>query len=225
MKNSITHFYFFLKNIFGRLNETSKNLLTLHEIHLSDLKFSSKHTDLTDEELMQEIVASNNPDALGKLYSRYIPLVFGLCLKYLRNEAEAEDAVMQIYEEVSKKIANFEIINFKTWLYSVSKNHCLQLLRKAQPAFFQEINEQIVETDSFLHLINEEDNVENDKALQYCMTTLPEEQHSCIYRFFFEDCSYADIVEQTGFALNQVKSYIQNGKRNLKNCMIKALNL
>lgn len=190
-----------------------------------DLKFHINHTNLTDEALMQQVFKSNNQDALGQLYARYIPLVYGLCLKYLHHQEEAEDAVMHIYEEISGKIRNYEIANFKTWLYSVAKNHCLMAIRKSGSTFFEEIAEHHVESDSFMHLIYEDENQEKDKALTYCMSTLPEEQHACIHRFFFEDCSYADIVSLTGYALNQVKSYIQNGKRNLKACMVKALNL
>lgn len=174
---------------------------------------------------MQLVFNSNNQEALGQLYSRYIPLVYGLCLKYLQHQEEAEDAVMQIYEEISGKIKNYEIANFKTWLYSVAKNHCLQILRKNSPGVFEEIKDHHVESDSFMHLLYEDDNEEKDKALNYCMATLPEEQKNCIHRFFFEECSYADIVKLTGYALNQVKSYIQNGKRNLKTCMVNALNL
>jgi RNA polymerase sigma-70 factor, ECF subfamily len=180
---------------------------------------------LSDEELLQLSINSSDQEALGKLYTRYIPLVYGLCLKYLRQQEEAEDAVMHIYEEVSAKVMNYQIQNFKTWLYSVAKNYCLQLLRKSRPAFFEEISNLSVESEPFLHLLSEDENEEKEKALSYCIGTLPEEQNTCIRHFFLEDFSYAEIVNFTGYTLNQVKSFIQNGKRNLKNCMVKVLNL
>lgn len=189
-----------------------------------NLKIRQTYTNLSDEDLLNRYRNSSEQEILGQLYSRYIPLVYGLCLKYLQQQEDAEDAVMQIYEELSVKVGNYEITNFRTWLYSVAKNHCLQILRKNQPFVFEEISEKVVETDHFEHLIDINENLEKETALNYCLKTLPEEQKRCIVHFFFEECSYADVVELTGFALNKVKSYIQNGKRNLKICMVKVLN-
>jgi len=162
---------------------------------------------------------------LGQLYLRYIPLVYGLCLKYLKKTEDAEDAVNNIYEELTVKIHKYKIENFKTWLYSVAKNHCLQVLRKCQNLIFEEIDERFMDFDEFEHLIDADDDKEKEKALNYCLGTLPEEQRQCIVQFFFDDFSYADIVEKTGYTLNKVKSYIQNGKRNLKICILKKLNI
>ena len=188
------------------------------------MKIKINHTNLSDEELLQVATNATNQDALGQLYARYVPLVYGLCLRYLQQQEDAEDAVMQIYEEVSLKFTRFYIKNFRTWLYSVAKNHCLQLLRKPPYISGEKIDLQVVETEPFLHLLDSGEDEEKEKALNYCIGILPKEQKICINYFFFDECSYSDIVVSTGYALNQVKSYIQNGKRNLKNCIIKALN-
>jgi RNA polymerase sigma-70 factor (ECF subfamily) len=166
---------------------------------------------------------TSQQELFGQLYARYIPLVYGLCLKYLRQQEDAEDAVMQIYEALQQKITDYKIDNFRTWLYSVTKNHCLQQLRRSQGRIFEDIDERVMESDDFDHLIDSGEDVEKDRALNYCLETLPEEQKKCILHFFFDELSYADIVEKTGYALSKVKSYIQNGKRNLKLCMIKVL--
>jgi len=184
-----------------------------------------KNTVLTDEELLRSYISSSNQEELGQLYTRYIPLVYGLCLKYLHHQQDAEDAVMHIYEELIEKCAKHEILNFKNWLYTVAKNHCLQLIRRTNPQFFEEISDQIVESDSLLHLLDESEDKEKEQALSMCMNLLPKEQRKCIKSFFFEESSYADIVLMTGYTLNKVKSYIQNGKRNLKNCMVETLHL
>ena len=178
------------------------------------------YTQWSDGELLAQFVQTANQEFLGQLYSRYIPLVYGLCLKYLQQTEDAEDAVMNIYEELYEKIQNYKVENFKTWLYSVAKNHCLQILRKEKNRIVEEIDVQNMESDTFEHLIDVEDDKEKEEALNYCLTTLPEEQRRCIVHFFFDECSYADIVEKTGYALNKVKSYIQNGKRNLKICIL-----
>ena len=173
--------------------------------------------------LLQQFVKTSEQEFLGQLYSRYIPLVYGLCLKYLQKTEDAQDAVTDIYEELSQKIHKYKIENFKTWLYSVAKNHCFQILRKENNRIFEEFDAQIMEFDGFEHLIDTDDDKEKEDALNYCLDTLAEEQRQCIVHFFFEDFSYIDIVEKTGFALSKVKSYIQNGKRNLKICILKKM--
>jgi RNA polymerase sigma-70 factor (ECF subfamily) len=122
------------------------------------------------------------------------------------------------------KIPKYAIENFKTWLYSVTKNHCLQIIRKEKDTVFEEFDSSVMESDEFEHLIDVGESEEKDKALNYCLETLSEEQRSCIVHFFFENFSYADIVTKTGFELNKVKSHIQNGKRNLKICILKIIN-
>jgi RNA polymerase sigma-70 factor (ECF subfamily) len=181
------------------------------------------YSQWSDDELLKQFTETANQELLGQLYSRYIPLVYGLCLKYLKQVEDAEDAVMTIYEELSGKIQHYEVKNFKTWLYSVAKNHCLQILRKEKSTIFEEIDGNFMESDEFEHLIDVDDDKEKEEALNYCLDTLSEEQRQCVVHFFFDDFSYADIVEKTGFALNSVKSYIQNGKRNLKLCILKII--
>ena len=183
------------------------------------------HTLWSDNELLTQFIQSSNQELLGQLYSRYVPLVYGLCLKYLQQIEDAEDAVNNIYEELIRKIPNYRIENFKTWLYSVAKNHCLQILRKEKNLIFEEISVQNMESDDFEHLLDAGEDKEKEEALNYCLVTLSIEQRQCIVHFFFDNFSYVDIVEKTGFALNKVKSYIQNGKRNLKICILNKLKI
>ena len=187
------------------------------------MKNNRPYTDWSDDELLKQFVRTSDQELLGQLFSRYVALVYGLCLKYLQQTEDAEDAVINIYEELTQKTRNYQIENFKTWLYSVAKNHCLQILRKEKNLIFEEIDSRIMESDNFEHLIDVNENKEKEEALNYCLETLPDEQRQCIIHFFFDDFSYIDIVEKTGFALNKVKSYIQNGKRNLKICILKKM--
>jgi RNA polymerase sigma-70 factor (ECF subfamily) len=187
------------------------------------MKLKIPYKQWSDEALLQQFVQTADQEILGQLYSRYMPMVYGLCLKYLQQVEDAEDAVINIYEELNRKIQHYRVDNFKTWLYSVAKNHCLQLIRKEKNIIFEEIDPAGMESDGFEHLIDVEDDREKEEALNYCLTTLTDEQRQCIVQFFFDDCSYADIVEKTGYALNKVKSYIQNGKRNLRICILKIV--
>jgi len=187
------------------------------------LKNSHKIQDLSNEELFEKFVESNDMAFFGELYKRFIPKVYGLCLKYLGNSEASRDAVMEIYQLVSVKIRNYEIDNLNAWLYSVAKNYCLQVIRKEKRTIFVNIEDVVVENSSFFTHTDEARTPEEIAALEYCMNTLSEEQKTSVKLFYFEEKSYADIVEITGYALNKVKSYIQNGKRNLKTCILNIL--
>ena len=187
------------------------------------LKTKGKISDYSEENLLRAFVESGDAGFFGELYKRYIPLVYGLCLKYLNNKEAAQDAVMDIFESLLEKVPQYEINNLKTWLYSVAKNHCLQVLRKDKQLKYINIDEVAMENQAIFNLTDKPQSQEETEALEYCLTTLPDEQRVSINYFFYEDKSYADIVDLTGFALTKVKSYIQNGKRNLKSCIIKVL--
>ncbi|MDR1103030.1 MAG: sigma-70 family RNA polymerase sigma factor [Tannerella sp.] len=175
----------------------------------------------TDEELLQRYKDTGHADSFGQLYDRYVLLVYGLCLKYLRDETEAQDAVMQLFEELMTKVLRHEIQVFRTWLHTVARNHCLQLLRSRERTLSVEYRPGVMESDELLHLLDEteDDGDIRMPALRDCMEKLPERQRTSILRFFAEEMSYADIAEATGYPLKSVKSYIQNGKRNLKICI------
>ena len=189
------------------------------------LKIKGKISDYSEENLLRAFVESGDANFFGELYRRYIPLVYGLCLKYLSNKEGAQDAVMDIFEVLVEKIPQYEINNFRTWLYSVAKNHCLQVLRKDKQINYINIEEGVVENQAIFTLTDIAQSQEETEALEYCLTTLPDEQRVSINYFFYDDKSYADIVDLTGFALTKVKSYIQNGKRNLKNCILEVLKM
>jgi len=187
------------------------------------LKIKGKISDYSEENLLRAFVESGDASFFGELYRRYIPLLYGLCLKYLNNKEGAQDAVMDIFELLVEKVPQYEINNFRTWLYSVAKNYCLQVLRKEKQINYINIEEGVVENQAIFTLTDIAQSQEETEALEYCLTTLPDEQRVSINYFFYDDKSYADIVDLTGFALSKVKSYIQNGKRNLKNCIIQVL--
>ena len=173
----------------------------------------------TDEELLLNYKNSGKSDYFGQLYDRYIPLVYGVCLKYLQQADEAEDAVMELFEELLSKVLQHEIQVFRTWLYRVAQNHCLQILREKDRKVQVELHSDFMESDDVLHLLDEEEDNERTQALQSCMEKLPEKQRIAIARFFMDEMSYVDIADTTGFTLKNVKSFIQNGKRNLKSCI------
>ena len=172
----------------------------------------------SDEDMLQKYRSSGDGRIIGELFNQYMHLVYGLCLKYLKHREASQDAVMDIYEAISEKLLTLEVKHFKSWLYIVSKNHCLMILRKKNP----EVNnaELLMESPDMVHLKEEKLELEtNLVALEDCIEKLSSEQQRCVKLFFIEKKSYHQITEKTGVDLKKVKSHIQNGKRNLKICL------
>ena len=146
-------------------------------------------------------------------------LVYGVCLKYLKDREESRDAVMQIFEKLVTSLREHEVEHFKSWLYVTSRNHCLMQLRAEKGKNFEEISAHLMESDAFMHPGEEPEMESNLSKLEHCIEQLAAEQKHCITLFYMQQKCYKEIVQLTGFDDNKVKSYIQNGKRNLKICM------
>jgi RNA polymerase sigma-70 factor (ECF subfamily) len=176
---------------------------------------------LTDTELVSLYKKTSDLKVLGQLYQRYMDLVYGVCLKYLKESEGAKDAVMNIFEELIVKLKKHEVENFKSWLYQVAKNHCLMQLRTPRNLKTIELPEALMQSDANVHLDGVLEKEENFQRLEYCLTTLSEDQRRAVQLFYIEGKCYNEIVEQMGQEWTQVRSYIQNGRRNLKICMEK----
>ncbi|MDR2473323.1 MAG: sigma-70 family RNA polymerase sigma factor [Tannerella sp.] len=178
-----------------------------------------RKSDLSDDELLRRYLDDADADCFGELYNRYIPLLYGIGLKYLNDVPRAEDAVMELFEIIFPKMAQYEVKTFKTWIFTVMKNHCLQTIRRDSREIVVDFNSEIMESDEILHLFENEDDNGHKEALNKCIEKLPDNQRNAIIRFFVDDLSYQDIAESSQYTVNKVKSYIQNGKRNLKICI------
>lgn len=176
-----------------------------------------------DQELLDKYRETQNIEYFGVLYSRYIPLQYGLCFKYLKDEYKAQDAVMQLFENLLPKILNYKIDHFRSWLYKVSKNYCLQQLRKEGIEINIDNAMENVQSNDVWDLLDENNDDKKYQMLNDCISRLPQPQKTSIELFFFKDKSYRDICDATQYSLKSVKSYIQNGKRNLKLCLEKNL--
>jgi RNA polymerase sigma factor (sigma-70 family) len=175
----------------------------------------TKYQNLSDEEVVSSYRLSSDKELVGVLFERYAHLVFGVSLKYLRNKDESHDMVINIFEKLLTDLKNFEILKFRPWLHSVTRNHCLMYLRKAnRPGTEKDI-------ETLQHKLQEEENDKPEKEFQLnrlddAMKDINEEQRICITLFYLSDKSYQQIAAETGWELNKIKSHIQNGKRNLK---------
>ncbi len=178
---------------------------------------------LSDNELLENYYQSKNQQWMGVLLERYTMLLLGVCMKYLKNEEEAKDAVQQVFLKVLTEVSKYKIDFFKSWLYMVAKNHCLMKLRGQQGRHTQELKDEVVIEQ---RETQKNDLLENEKTfslLEQSIKELSEEQKQCVTLFYLEKKSYQQITEATGFSLMQVKSYIQNGKRNLRMLLEKKL--
>ena len=172
------------------------------------------HTD--DKELLQHFYDDGNNEWLGILLPRYTMLLFGVCMKYLKNEEEAKDAVQQVFLKAIHELQKYKVEYIKSWLYMVAKNHCLMKLRD-KGKYTYELNERALAAPQDEMAIKELK--EKDKTLDNMSLALKElnkEQQLCVTLFYLEKKSYQQVADETGYNLMQVKSHIQNGKRNLK---------
>ena len=177
---------------------------------------TDKYKHIDDNELLQRFYVDKNNEWLGLLLQRYTLLLLGVCMKYLKNEEEAKDAVQQVFLKALNELHKYKVDYFKSWIYMVAKNHCLMKLRD-KGKYSAEINEQLMATPD--ETIDKNNYIEKDKALtamSQALSQLNKEQQQCVTLFYLEKKSYQEITDQTNFTLLQVKSHIQNGKRNLK---------
>lgn len=180
-----------------------------------------KPSSVPDSELLIQYKVSGDTKILGELFSRYTSLTYGVCLKYLKDRDDSKDAVMQVFEKLTQTLRSHEIENFKSWLYVTSCNHCLMHIRSRRGKMTESISDHPMESDLVLHLEEESELEGNLSKLETCIQQLVNDQKQCVELFYLEQKCYKDITGLTGFDLNQVKSFIQNGKRNLKICMEK----
>lgn len=176
----------------------------------------NRYAHHTDDALLELIRGGETPDAFGELYTRYAHLVYCICQSYFKDSDRSKETVMQIFEKLLREIPRWEIKQFKAWLSKVTQNHCLMALRNDQKVriIHPEFPEQFMELEDDFHLALEKEN--RLQHLERSLLDIPEEQQQCLRWFYFEKKSYHEIMALSGFTFMQVKSHIQNGKRNLK---------
>ena len=177
--------------------------------------------EYTDDELLKRFLQTNNQEELGLLFDRHLSLIYGICLKYLKNPDDASDAVMDIYEKLLKDVGRFEIQNFRAWLARNAVNHCLMKLRtdKGRKSRWQEVEfflSDDVESEHEAHL-NKKTEDARIESMHLALQELKDDQRNCITLFYLHRHTYSEIASIMEITENEVKSHIQNGKRNLKN--------
>ena len=176
----------------------------------------NKYNHIDDNELLNNFYADKNNEWLGILMQRYTMHLLGVCMKYLKNEEEAKDGVQQVFLKAITELHKYKVAYFKSWIYMVAKNHCLMKLRD-KGKYSLEINEQLMSAPD--DTADKKKYIEKDLALsnmENALQQLNKEQQLCVTLFYLQKKSYTEITTETGYSMLQVKSNIQNGKRNLK---------
>lgn len=184
----------------------------------------NNYSHIPDQELLQRFYTSHDNKWLGILLQRYTLLLLGVCMKYLKNEEEAKDSVQQVFLKVIAELHKYKVEYFKSWVYMVAKNHCLMKLRDSQGKTPAPLNEEQITSPA--EEPDKQQLREDERTLELMAVALQElntEQQQCVTLFYLQKKSYQEISETTGFSMMQVKSYIQNGKRNLKILIEKKL--
>ncbi len=179
--------------------------------------------EVSDTELLDRFQRSGGANDLLPLYERHAELIYALALRYLGSPQRAEDAGMEICALLLEKLPKHEVTNFRSWLHTTVRNHCLMQLRKEKRDPLQQTDDEFVQSDRLLHLstANEtEEQGEDTRALYHCLKKLKEEQRRCVQLFYLrEGESYQSIAEALALNVGQVRSHLQNGRRNLKICL------
>lgn len=175
----------------------------------------------SDEELAGLFRVSGQPKIIGEFYRRYAHLVLGVCINYLKNRDDARDAVMEVFERLFVSLRKYEVHNFKSWLFTVTKSHCAMIMRQRKKegvsvGWEDNLLGEIMENGSFLHHPSEDELEDRIRKLHHALNNLSPGQQQCVLLFYFDEKSYQEIEKQTGYSAKEVKSYLQNGKRNLK---------
>lgn len=177
--------------------------------------FRKKNSDYSDVDLVYKYQKTQNAKYIGMLFDRYGSMTYGVCLKYFKNEADSQDATVKIFEKLLEDLKRMKVTHFKSWLYRVTQNHCLMELRKKKP--------QSTSIDDIEYSLQEE--VAPNKfyereirlsALDKALHGLKPDQKKCVMLFYIDELSYKEVADTTGLSLKEVKSHIQNGKRNLR---------
>lgn len=192
------------------------------------LRSSKKRQELSDQELITRYKKSGDSAFVGELFERYNLQIYGICRKYLKNDEEARDASMEVFEYLMKELLKYEVLKFKGWLARATSNFCLMRIRKNRSLESKEEDYKKdelgnVEIGSDPHHKGESEEKELElQRLEAALGDLKEEQKTCVELFFIKNKSYDEVSELTGYSYKQVKSFIQNGKRNLKARMSQA---
>lgn len=172
-----------------------------------------------DLALVEAYKTANDSAALASFFTKYMSLIYGVCLKYLKDEEKSKDTVMEIYEKLAVKLKKHDVSNPKSWLYILTKNHCYELLRSSKRVTEKENRANLMYTERVYRLNDSQEKEAELSMMDDCIESLEERQQKTVRMFYLEKKTYKEICALLEINWNKARSLIQNGRRNLKKCM------
>ena len=167
---------------------------------------------LTDEDLVLRIRGGHQA-SLGHLWDRYAHLLFGVGMRYLNDTERSKDEVLELFSGLGGQLQKHEVKHFRSWVYTVMRNRCLQAIRGQHRTL--EASEQLRSeaAEDSQHASLHEATLQQ---MELAIDALKHGQRECIRLFYLERLSYHEVAERSGYDLEQVRSHLQNGRRNLR---------
>lgn len=178
----------------------------------------SKYQHLSDDELLVQYQMTRNNQWLSILLERYTMLLLGYCMKNLKDEELAKEAVQQVQLKVFESAAKQKVEFFRAWIVQIAKNECSMQFRHQQKLLKDIILVDLEEFPQPDHTAERERGRLLDH-LPAALNQVSAAQRECLTLFYLNDLSYKDITQKTGYSYKEIKSHIQNGKRALKNIL------
>ena len=164
-------------------------------------------------------VAIGEEDAIEELYNRFGALVFKLSIQFLSNNAEAEDAVQEIFVRLWKTADRFDPRKAKlvTWVMLITRRHLIDRIRRktVRPKTY-ELGDQYDVSGTDEATPSNISVQERNAALQKALQTLSEMQRTVIERAYFQGFTLREVSLQIDAPLGTVKSALSRGLLRLR---------
>jgi len=170
---------------------------------------------LSDEDIISLYKEKQWNSCIDELYQRYSHMVFGVCLKYVKQTENAEDLTLSLFASLTEKLLQHQVQHFKSWLYVSARNSSLMFLRANK--MNQELKQDdLLYDDSDQRLDEKLEKDELIESLIMVFEELKQEQRICVQLFYLQKKSYEEVAKITNYSMKEVNSHLQNGRRNLK---------
>ncbi|MCR9227719.1 MAG: RNA polymerase sigma factor [Flavobacteriaceae bacterium] len=176
------------------------------------------HAHLSDEELVKQIVADNDPMLFGKLYDRYVKMVYNKCYGFAKSADEAEDLTQDVFLQLFIKLRTFKgKSKFSTWLYSFTYNFCVNYVNRNKQL---KIRDKSVQVENTEHKLTEEvpdESLFEMKAdkLKKCLDIISAEERSILLLKYQDGASIKELVDLMDIGESAVKMRLKRAKERL----------
>lgn len=169
-----------------------------------------------DEFWIRAYFQSGDSEYWGRIFEKYKKRIFLRCLTLLQDNEDASDLTSETFIKAHENIQKYDMKRpFFPWLQQIATNLCIDLLRRKTIIQFTQTDEKI-EFHSAEDVTKKVENRELGDTILKALKSLKNHQKRCFCLFYIHRKSYKEIAELTGYSYNDVRSYIQNGKRKFK---------